>query len=364
MLELDLPIVLAPVLSLREIALDSHPIENWIRPGVMIWEDCYLSTRSSSGFTKMPQQHSHDHHHHTHDGHHHAPASYNRAFIVGLLLNGGFVITEFGFGWWANSVALMADAGHNLSDVLGLLLAWIASSLAQRQPSARYTYGWRKSSILAALLNSILLLVATGGIIWESIGRLLHPSEVAGAIVIGVAAIGVAINTGTALMFLSGRQGDLNIRATFQHMVADALVSVGVVLAGIGILATHWLWLDPALSIIISVSIVFGTWSLLKDSFHLAIDGVPNNINERAVRTYLVECAGVTQVHDLHIWSMSTSETALTAHLVIPSGHPGDGFLTQTCQELRDHFSIQHATLQIEVGDSNHPCQLEPQCRS
>jgi cobalt-zinc-cadmium efflux system protein len=258
----------------------------------------------------------------------------------------------------------MADAGHNLSDVLGLLLAWIASLLAQRQPSARYTYGWRKSSIIAAFLNSIFLLVATGGIMWESIGRLFHPIEVEGAIVIGVAAIGVAINTGTALMFFSGRKGDMNIRATFQHMAADALVSIGVVLAGIGILSTHWLWFDPALSIIISVLIIFSTWSLLKDSFHLAIDGVPNNINERAVRTYLAECNGVSQVHDLHIWSMSTSETALTAHLVIPTGHPGDGFLAETCMELRNHFGIQHATLQIEVGDSNHPCLLEPKCLS
>jgi cobalt-zinc-cadmium efflux system protein len=283
--------------------------------------------------------------------------------MVGLLLNSGFVLTEFAFGLLANSVALIADAGHNLSDVLGLLLAWIASVLVNRQPSARYTYGWRKSSILAAFLNAVFLLVATGGIIWEAMQRLFHPSEVEGAIVIGVAIIGVAINTVTALMFLSGRKGDMNIRAAFQHMAADALVSVGVVLAGMGIVLTHWLWLDPAFSLIISALIIFSTWGLLKDSFHLAIDGVPNNIDEGAVRTYLSERSGVTQVHDLHIWSMSTVETALTAHLVIPTGHPGDEFLVQVCRELQDLFKIQHATLQIEVGDSNHPCLLESGCK-
>ena len=316
----------------------------------------------------MSHEHSHAHHDHSHAGHshaghHHPPANYSRAFVVGLILNAGFVLAEFGFGVLANSVALISDAGHNLSDVLGLLLAWIASVLVRRQPSARYTYGWRKSSILAAFLNAIFLLVATGGIIWEAIQRLVNPSEVNGAVIIGVAAIGIAINTGTALMFLSGRKGDLNIRAAFQHMVADALVSVGVVLAGIGVLWTNWLWLDPVFSLIISALIIASTWGLLKDSFHLAIDGVPSTIDGRAVRVYLCERPGVTQVHDLHIWSMSTVETALTAHLVIPTGHPGDGFLAQICQELRDRFGIHHATLQIEVGDSNHPCLLEPKCR-
>lgn len=301
--------------------------------------------------------HSHAHHSHSHDGHgHHGPANYNRAFIIGLLLNGGFVLAELVFGLLANSVALIADAGHNLSDILGLLLAWIASLLARRQPSTRYTYGWRKSSILAAFLNAIFLLVVTGGIAWESIYRLMDPGEVNGAIVIGVAAIGIAINTGTALMFLSGRKGDMNIRAAFQHMAADAIVSLGVVIAGIAILFTHWLWLDPAFSLIISVLIIFSTWGLLKDSFHLAMDGVPSNIDEHAVRAYLADRPGVTQVHDLHIWNMSTVETALTAHLIIPAGHPGDDFLAHTCQALREDFSIHHATLQIEVGDSNHAC--------
>ncbi|WP_026103555.1 cation diffusion facilitator family transporter [Pseudanabaena sp. PCC 6802] len=308
-------------------------------------------------------KHAHNHHEHSHGDRGHHSTNYNRAFVLGLLLNGGFVVTELIFGVLANSVALIADAGHNLSDVLGLLLAWIASLLARRQPSARYTYGWRKSSVLAAFLNAVFLLVATGGIIWEAIQRLVHPGEVNGAIVIGVAIVGIAINTGTALMFLSGRKGDLNIRAAFQHMMADAMVSLGVVIAGIAILFTHWLWLDPAVSLIISFAIVFGTWGLLKDSFHLAIDGVPHNIDERAVRTYLSEHSGVAQVHDLHIWSMSTVETALTAHLVIPTGHPGDMFLTQIAQELRDRFGIHHATVQIEVGDSDRPCLLESKCQ-
>jgi cobalt-zinc-cadmium efflux system protein len=311
----------------------------------------------------MSQHPSHSHHDHSHAGHHHAPDNYNRAFIVGLILNGSFVLTEFSFGLLANSVALIADAGHNLSDVLGLLLAWIASLLARRQPSSRNTYGWRKSSILAAFLNSIFLLVATGVIVWEGIQRFLNPSEVEGTIVIGVAVVGILINTGTALMFLSGRKGDINIRAAFQHMIADALVSVGVVLAGIGILLTRWFWLDPAFSLIVSALIIFSTWGLLKDSFHLAIDGVPSNIDELAVLTYLSERPGVTQVHDLHIWSMSTVETALTAHLVTLAGHPGDEFLAKICHELRDRFGIQHTTIQIEIGDSSHSCLLEAKCR-
>lgn len=334
----------------------------------MIPREIHKPLRSIQVLISMSHQHSHSHHGHSHhghshNGHNHGNTDYNRAFIAGLVLNGSFVLIEFAFGLLANSVALIADAGHNLSDVLGLLLAWIASLLVRRQPSARYTYGWRKSSILAAFLNAIFLLVATGGIVWEAVQRCINPSEVQGGIVIGVAAIGILINTGTALMFLSGRKGDMNIRAAFQHMAADALVSVGVVLAGIGILWTNWLWLDPAFSLLISALIIISTWDLLKDSFHLTIDGVPRNVDERAVRTYLSERPGVVQIHDLHIWSMSTQETALTAHLVTPTGHPGDAFLAETCHDLREHFGIQHTTLQIEVADSNQPCPLETRCQ-
>lgn len=309
-----------------------------------------------------PGDRSHGHHgHHGHHDHHHTPTNYSRAFIIGLVLNGSFVLTEFVFGFLANSVALMADAGHNLSDVLGLLLAWIASWLSRRQPSRQKTYGWRKSSIVAAFLNAVFLLLVTGGIAWEAVQRFFNPDDVQGDIVIGVAAIGIVINTGTALLFLSGRKEDININAAFSHMMADAMVSVGVVLAGVGILLTRWLWLDPTISLIISALIIFGTWRLLKETFHLVMDGVPAKVDERAVREYLSKCLGVRQVHDLHIWSISTTETALTAHLVIPTGHPGDAFLAQVCRELHNNFAIDHATLQIEVGDPNHPCVLEPE---
>lgn len=301
--------------------------------------------------------HDHGHGHHRHE---HGSANYGRAFAIGLILNLGFVFTEAIYGIFAHSIALLADAGHNLSDVLGLVLAWGASILAQRKPSRRYTYGWRRSSILAAFLNATFLLLVTGGIAWEAIQRFSEPVPVAGGTIIGIAAVGVVINTATALMFMSGRKGDLNIRAAFLHMAADAMVSLGVVLAGIAILVTHWLWLDPAISLFINAIIVVGTWQLLKDSFNLAIDAVPAGIDLLAVRTYLAERPGVAQVHDLHIWGMSTTEAALTAHLVMPKGYPGDAFLAQTCKELHDHFRIEHATLQVEIGDPNYPCALAP----
>ncbi|MCX5964425.1 MAG: cation diffusion facilitator family transporter [Cyanobacteria bacterium] len=315
----------------------------------------------------MPQHHDH-HHSSAHTGHsqaghsHSVPDNYNAAFLVGLLLNGGFVLAEFGFGVQANSVSLMADAGHNLGDVLGLILAWSGTLLTRRKPSARYTYGWRKSSILAAFLNAIFLLITTGFIVWESFHRLMQAGEVNSPIVIAVALVGIGINAGTAAMFLSGRKGDLNIRAAFQHMVADAVISLGVVLAGIVILFTHWLWLDPVFSLVISTLIIFSTWELLKDSFRLAIDGVPSTVDERAVRGYLCERPGVTQVHDLHIWSMSTIEMALTVHLVMPYGHPSDHFLAEISRELKFHFGIQHSTIQIERGDADYPCSLDPSC--
>lgn len=299
------------------------------------------------------------HHHHGHNHGHHPPApNYSRAFAIALTLNLGFVGIEFGFGLLANSIALIADAGHNLSDALGLVLAWGASFLAQRRPSQRHTYGWRRSSILAAFLNAIFLLVVTGGIVWEAVERLFTPSAVTGSTMIGVATVGIIINTATALLFLSGRKSDLNIRAAFLHMAADALVSFGVVLAGITILVTQWLWLDPGFSLFVSLLIIVNTWQLLKDSFNLAVDAVPEGIEPLAVRTYLQERPGVDQVHDLHIWAMSTTETALTAHLVMPEGHPGDEFLMETSKDLHDHFGIEHVTLQIELANSSHVCKL------
>lgn len=297
-------------------------------------------------------------HNHPSHGQNHTVNNYNRAFIISVSLNTGFVVIEAFYGIIANSLALLADAGHNLSDVLGLLLAWGASILARRQPTSRRTYGLRRSSILAALLNASFLLVVSGGIGWEAIQRFREPAPVAAGTVIFVAAIGVAINTISALMFLSGRESDLNIKGAFLHLVADAAVSVGVVLAGIAIVATGWLWFDPAVSLIVTVVIVAGTWQLFRESFNLIVDTVPAGIEPLAVRTYLAEHPGVASVHDLHIWAMSTTETALTAHLVMPAGHPGDAFLAQVSRELHDHFGIEHVTLQVEVGDPNHTCIL------
>jgi cobalt-zinc-cadmium efflux system protein len=296
-------------------------------------------------------------HNHSH-GHDRGGGNYNRAFIISVALNTGFVIIEAVYGILANSLALLADAGHNLSDVLGLLLAWGASILARRRPTARRTYGLRRSSILAALLNAAFLLVVSGGIGWEAIQRFREPASVAGGTVITVAAVGIAINTVSALMFLSGRKSDLNIRGAFLHLVADAAVSVGVVLAGIAIIATGWLWFDPAVSLIVTVVIVAGTWQLLQESLNLITDAVPAGIEPLAVRTYLAELPGVTGVHDLHIWAMSTTETALTVHLVMPAGHPGDAFLARVVRELHDNFGIEHTTLQVETGDPSYPCPL------
>jgi len=304
--------------------------------------------------------HSHNHGYHGHD---HGPASYGRAFAIGTTLNVGFVLIEVIYGIAANSVALIADAGHNLSDVFSLVLAWGASILTRQQPSHRYTYGLRRSSILIALLNAIILLIAMGGIAWEAVQRFRAPGPVAGTTVIGVAAVGIIINTVTALLFMSGRQRDLNLRGAFLHMAADAGVSLGVVLAGIAILVTGWLWFDPVVSLLIVVVVVVGTWKLLQDSVNLAMDAVPEGIEPLAVRTYLSELPNVAQVHDLHIWAMSTTETALTAHLVMPTGHPGDAFLCSICKVLHDQFGIEHATLQVEIGDPGHPCALAPDHR-
>ncbi|MEG4044563.1 cation diffusion facilitator family transporter [Microcoleus sp. Pol17_C1] len=300
----------------------------------------------------MSHNHSHGGHGHDHGG------NYNRAFAISIALNTGFVIIEAVYGILANSLALLADAGHNLSDVLGLLLAWGATILARRRPTARHTYGLRRSSILAALLNAILLLVASGAIAWEAIQRFSEPSSVSGDTIIGVAAVGIAINTGSALMFMADRHNDLNIRGAFLHLIADAAVSLGAVLAGIAIVATGWLWFDPIMSLIIVVVIVLGTWQLFQESLNLITDAVPASIDPLAVRTYLAGLSGVTGVHDLHIWAMSTTETALTAHLVMPTAYTGDAFLVQVNRELHDLFGIEHTTLQVETGDPSYPCPL------
>ncbi len=304
----------------------------------------------------MAHNHDHGHHH----GHNHGAGNYNRAFIISVALNTGFVLIEASYGILANSLALLADAGHNLSDVLGLLLAWGASLLVRRRPTPRRTFGLRRSSILAALLNAAFLLIACGGIGWEAIQRFRAPADVAGGTVITVAAIGIAVNSISALMFFAGRKSDLNIRGAFLHLAADALISLGVVLTGFAIVMTGWQWLDPAVSLLVTAVIVAGTWQLFRESFNLVLDAVPEGIEPLAVRTYLAEYSGVASVHDLHIWAMSTTEVALTAHLVMPDGHPGDECLTQICRELHDHFGIEHATLQIELGNSIQACPLAP----
>jgi cobalt-zinc-cadmium efflux system protein len=310
----------------------------------------------------------HDHHHHGHDhghGHHHgAAATTGRAFLVGIVLNGAFVAVEAGAGLVTGSLALLADAGHNLSDVLGLLLAWGATRLARRAPSLRRTYGWRRSSIMAALLNAVLLLVAVGGIAWEAIRRAQAPTPVPGATVMIVAGIGFVINTATALLFLSSRKHDLNARGAFLHMAADAAISLGVVAAGAAILATGWTWLDPAVSLVIAVIILFGTWGLLKESLDLSLDAVPVGIDAAEVRACLAALPGVTAVHDLHVWAMSTTEVALTAHLVKPDPGGDDALIARATHELSERFGIAHVTLQWErAGDDcpSAPCAPGPQ---
>jgi cobalt-zinc-cadmium efflux system protein len=302
------------------------------------------------------QAHGHDHGHGA--GHAHGPVSHDRAFAVGVALNLGFVAVEAFYGVLANSLALLADAGHNLSDVAGLLLAWGAAWLSRRRPTPRRTYGYGRTSILAALLNAALLLAAIGAIAWEAVRRFEAPQPVHGGAMMAVAAVGIAINTATALMFARGRKDDLNVRGAFLHMVADAAVSAGVVLAGLVIAYTGWLWLDPAVSLAIVVVIAIGTWGLLKESVAMAIDSVPAGIDRYAVEAHLKALDGVTQVHDLHIWPLSTTSTALTVHLVRDSERIDDVFTCAVATGLRQRFGIAHATVQIETG--HVPCELEP----
>jgi cobalt-zinc-cadmium efflux system protein len=328
-----------------------------LAPGVIVFDFVLL-------FMPGMNTHDHDHHDHSHAhtpgaGHVHAPTSFGAAFAIGIALNSAFVVVEAIYGYTSGSMALVADAGHNLSDVLGLMAAWTAAILSKRAPSPRFTYGLRGSSILAALFNAVFLLVAVGAIAWEAIQRLLAPEPVAEVTVMVVATIGIVINGITAWLFASGRKGDLNIRGAYLHMVADAAVSAGVVLAGLLILYTGWNWLDPAVSLVISGVIVWGTWSLLRDSTAMSLSAVPRGIDPHAVRDYLEQCSGVVQVHDLHIWPMSTTEVALTCHLVIPAGSPGDVWLMDVAHRLHRDFGIEHATIQVET-DPNSPCALAP----
>lgn len=292
-----------------------------------------------------------------HNHHHHAPA-YNRAFVIGIGLNLAFVAAELIAGSLAHSLALLADAGHNFSDVIGLLLAWGASWLAQRRPTARHTYGWRRASILAALGNAMLLLVALGGVAWEAVQRLNRPEPVDSTAVIAVAAVGILINTVTAVLFFSGQKEDLNIRGAFLHMAADAGVSLGVVLAGVLTAFTSWLWIDSATSLAIVAIIFVGTWSLLRESLDLALDAVPPGIEMAQVDRYLRTLPNVRDVHDLHVWALSTTEPALTAHIVTAPNAGPDALLQQVSDGLHDQFGIEHATIQIEHHTCNAPCNL------
>ena len=307
--------------------------------------------------------------HHTHEGHDHAssdghshahaPKDFGAAFAIGTALNIGFVGVEVVYGLLSNSMALVADAGHNLGDVLGLVMAWVASVLARRAPSQTHTYGLRRGTILAALANAMLLLVTVGAIAVEGVRRLLHPEEVAGVTVMVVAALGILVNGVTAWLFASGRKGDINLRAAFLHMAYDALVSLGVVIAGGIILKTGWTRLDPLVSLAVAGVILWGTWSLLRDSVGMAMDAVPAAVNLDEVSAFITRQPGVAKIHDLHVWPISTTETALTCHCVMPGGHPGDRVLAQLCHELQEHFGIAHSTIQIEVDDGV-ACTLEP----
>lgn len=308
--------------------------------------------------------HSHDHGAHTQVGghHHHGPSDFNRAFLIGVVLNVAFVAAEVLFGLVSGSLALLSDAGHNASDVLGLLLAWGAATLAGKRATARRTFGFRRATILAALGSAMLLFMAVGVIAWEAVERTMNPQPVEGMTVVVVAAIGVVINGVTAWLFHAGKDHDLNVRGAYLHMAADAAVSLGVVISGLVILRTGWFWIDPAVSLVVVLVILVGTWGLFKDSLDLAVDAVPKGIDPVQVEQYLVSLAGVDSVHDLHIWGMSTTETALTAHLVMPGGPTDDGFLTRVRQGLGDRFHIHHATLQVELGDERYPCPEAEHC--
>ena len=307
--------------------------------------------------------HHHGHHGHSHHGHshhgqgHHAPSGFGGRFLLAAALNAAFIAVEVVFGLRANSLALLADAGHNFSDAIGLIMAWVAWWLGKKGPAPSFTYGYRGASIMAALLNSLLLLVAIGGVVWEAVQRLVHPEPAQGVIVMWVAAGGILVNGVPAWLFTQG-QSDLNIRAAFLHLLSDAVVSAAVVVAGFVMMNTGWAWLDPALGLAVSAVIVWGTWGLLRDAVKLSLQGVPPGVDFDGVRAYLAALPGVADVHDLHIWGMSTTEVALTAHLMMPQGHPGDDFLHDVAMALKARHGIIHATVQIEMGDA-HICALK-----
>ncbi|HUA76307.1 MAG TPA: cation diffusion facilitator family transporter [Acetobacteraceae bacterium] len=303
--------------------------------------------------------HGHASQGHAGHGHHHGAASFGWAFPIGVALNAGFVVFEVVGGVLANSTALLADAGHNLGDVLGLLGAWVAAMLARRLPSARYTYGLRAGTILASLANAAILLISIGAILVEALRRLLMPVPVEADTVIVVALIGIAINGATALMFAAGRRGEINVRSVFQHMAADAVISAGVVLAAIVVALTRWNWIDPVASIAVALAIGWGTWSLFRESLGMMLGAVPSGIEPDSVKEYLLSVPGVVAIHDLHIWSMSTTETALTCHLVVPGDPHGPNFLADIARELSQRFDIDHPTLQIERHIDVH-CLLAP----
>ena len=302
--------------------------------------------------------HGHGHHSRGHGGHSHAPSTFGRAFAIGAAANAAFVVLQVFYGVAAHSVALLADAVHNLGDVLGLLIAWGATTLTRRAPTARRTYGWGRSSILAALANAVILLLGCGAIAVEALGRLASPAPVGATAVMWVAAAGILVNGGTALLFMRGRHGDLNVRGAFLHLAADAAVSGGVVLAGALILLTGWQWVDPLTSLGIVAVITWGTWGLLRQSVNLAMDAVPDGIDRAAVQAALAALPGVTEVHDLHIWGLSTTRTALTAHLVLD--RPDPALMPRACAMLHDRFGLDHATLQVEEAEAAMACALRP----
>ncbi len=322
-------------------------------------------------------EHAHDHDHeahadhdlhghaghrhgHGHGHHHHAPvAGHGRAFALAVALNIVIVVVQGVYGVLAHSTALLADAGHNLSDVLGLLLAWGASWLATRRPSARFTFGFGTSSILASLANATLLLIACGAIIGEAIGRLMAPAPVAGLDVFVVAVVGMVVNGFSAWLFMRGSKDDLNVRGAFLHMAADAGVSAAVAVGGLVILFTGWNWIDPVMSIVVVLVIVYGTWGLLRESVRLALAAVPEGVDVERIRVFLAAQEGVTDVHDLHVWALSTTGNALSAHLVMPGGHPGDSVLDGIVQALGKGYSMKHVTLQVDMGTSQHRCSLD-----